>query len=139
QAARAEQAAWHLDAELGRVIEPRETWPRGATVVVEVDGALPTTGTSRMGVPVRASFSVQRGLVIEEVDCGGGRFDDGCGVGPITLLFSNPVPRAQLRHIRPTPPVRGFEIRPGYERETAGVVGLDSAVLWGDFKRGDAI
>jgi len=122
-----------------RVIEPVEPWPLGAEVVVEIDGDLPTTGPLPMGEPVRVAFAVERGLVIEGVGCEGQNFGDGCGVGPVTVEFSNPVLRSQLRNIRLATPVRGFEVRPNMEDRTEQSKGFDSAVVWGEFKRGESI
>lgn len=137
---RSEREDWSIASdEQVRVIEPVESWPLGSQVVIEVDGDLPTTGPLNMGDPARIAFSIEPGLVIQDIGCVGGEFGDGCGVGPITVQFSNPVSRSQLRHIRLATPVRGFEVRPEYEDPTPGTRGLTSAILWGEFKLGDTI
>lgn len=136
---RAEQRRWRAAGEHVRVLEPLEAWPLGATVMVEVSGDLPTTGTSPMTTPVRASFTIEPGLRVDDVRCEGGNFKDGCGIGPLILHFSNPVPRSQLARIRPSHTVRGFVVHPGKARERSDPAGFDSAVVWGDFQRGDVL
>lgn len=120
-----------------RWIRPRETWPPGSTVRVTVDGKLPTRGSLPIEQPVTAEFRVESGLEISGVSCLNGTFDDGCGVGPVEVHFSRPVPRSQLRHLTVTPGVRGFEVSPdAFDWGDDSTV--HSAGVWGDFRSGQS-
>src|SRR5690606_35884371 len=120
-----------------RWIQPRETWPPGSTVRVTVDGKLPTRGSLPIEQPVTAEFRVESGLEISGVSCLNGTFDDGCGVGPVEVHFSRPVPRSQLRHLTVTPGVRGFEVSPdAFDWGDDSTV--HSAGVWGDFRSGQS-
>lgn len=118
-----------------RMILPRETWPVGSRVVVTIDGSLPTRGVLPIDSPARVEFDVDAGLEITEVSCWNQEFADGCGVGPVQVHFSRPVPRSQLRGLEITPHVRGYEVGPGFY-DLDEQRGVQTAAVWGDFRSG---
>ncbi|PRQ07524.1 alpha-2-macroglobulin family protein [Enhygromyxa salina] len=120
-------------------IYPKTHWPAGREILIRVDdGLVGNLGPRPTGREETMSFAVTAGVRVVGVQCYAGDFGDGCDLGPLQVMFSAPVTRAQARRVRVSPASAGFDTL-AYDREDWREDSRNSywsILAWGDYADG---
>ncbi len=103
-----EDTIWNLQEDRTFLVSPRGLWPSASVITIEVrPGLRSEVGELALETPWSHSFAMYGPQRLIEHSCGR---DETCPLGPLSLLFRNPIPERELKKIRVKPKPKDLEI-----------------------------